>query len=91
MEMMEDKKLYISENCVSEKLDDELIILDLESGLYHSLNEIGSIVWEEIKDKSPSYDNLIKSISQKYVGENISKDSELFIEKLKEKKLIFLK
>ena len=91
MEMMEDKKLYISENCVSEKLDDELIILDLESGLYHSLNEIGSIVWEEIKDKSPSYDNLIKSISKKYVGENISKDSELFIEKLKEKKLIFLK
>tara|TARA_B100001027_G_scaffold125280_1_gene86460 strand:+ start:587 stop:862 length:276 start_codon:yes stop_codon:yes gene_type:complete len=91
MEMMEDKKLYISENCVSEKLDDELIILDLESGLYHSLNEIGSIVWEEIKDKSPCYDNLIKSISQKYVGDNISKDTELFIEKLKEKKLIFLK
>ena len=88
---MQDKKLHISENCVSEKLDDELIVLDLKSGLYHSLNEIGSIIWEEIEDKSPSYDSLMRSISRKYIGENISKDSELFIEKLKEKKLIFLK
>tara|TARA_B100001248_G_C27024754_1_gene293651 strand:+ start:25 stop:291 length:267 start_codon:yes stop_codon:yes gene_type:complete len=88
---MKDKKLHISENCVSEKLDDELIILDLESGLYHSLNEIGSVIWEEIKDKNLSYNDLIKSISQKYIGENISKDSELFLEKLIESKLIFLK
>ena len=88
---MEDKKLHISENCVSEKLGDELIVLDLKSGLYHSLNEIGSIIWEEIEDKSPSYDCLIKSVSQRYIGENISKDSGLFIEELKEKKLIFLK
>ena len=88
---MKHKKLHISENCVSEKLDDELIVLDLKSGLYHSLNEIGSIIWEEIEDKSPSYDSLMRSISRKYIGENISKDSELFIEKLKEKKLIFLK
>ncbi len=88
---MKDKKLHISENCVSEKLDDELIILDLESGLYHSLNEIGSVIWEEIKDKNLSYNDLIKSISQKYIGENISKDSELFLEKLIENKLIFLK
>ena len=88
---MKDKKLHISENCVSEKLDDELIILDLESGLYHSLNEIGSVIWEEIKNKNLSYNDLIKSISQKYIGENISKDSELFLEKLIENKLIFLK
>ena len=91
MVTMEDKKLHISENCVSEKLDDELIILDLESGLYHSLNEIGSNIWEEIKDGNPTYNDLIKSISQKYIGKNISKDSEIFLEKLKEKKLIFLK
>ena len=88
---MDNKKLHISENCVSEKLDDELIILDLESGLYHSLNEIGSVIWEEIKDKNPSFDDLVKSISKKYIGENISKDSDLFLEELKEKKLIFLK
>ena len=88
---MVDNKLHISENCVSEKLDDELIILDLESGLYHSLNEIGSVIWEEIKDKNPSFDDLVKSISKKYIGENISKDSDLFLEELKEKKLIFLK
>ena len=88
---MQDKKLHISENCVSEKLDDELIILDLESGLYHSLNEVGSVIWEEIKDKNLSYDDLVESLSKKYIGENISKDSDLFLEELKEKKLIFLK
>mgnify|MGYP001427929894 FL=1 len=88
---MEDKKLHISENCVSEKLDEELIILDLDSGLYHCLNEIGSVIWEEIKNKNPSYNNLVKSISQKYVGENILEDSDRFLKELKEKKLIFTK
>ena len=88
---MEDKKLRISENCVSEKLDEELIILDLDSGLYHCLNEIGSVIWEEIKNKNPSYNNLVKSISQKYVGENILEDSDRFLKELKEKKLIFTK
>ena len=88
---MENKKLYISENSSSEMLDDELIILDLESGLYHSLNEIGSFIWEEIKNKNPSYDDLKKSISQKYIGENIIEDLNKFLEELKEKKLIFLK
>ena len=88
---MENKKLYISENSSSEMLNDELIILDLESGLYHSLNEIGSFIWEEIKVKNPSYDNLKKSISQKYIGENISEDLDIFLEELKKKKLIFVK
>lgn len=88
---MENKKIYISENSSSEMLDDELIILDLESGLYHSLNEIGSFIWEEIKNKNPSYDDLKKSISRKYIGENIIEDLNKFLEELKEKKLIFLK
>lgn len=87
---MNHKKLQISENCVSERLDDELIILDLKSGLYHSLNEIGSVIWEEIKNKKPSYENLKNSITQKYIGENIVKDFDLFLEELKEKKLISL-
>lgn len=88
---MENKKLYISESSSSEMLDDELIILDLKSGLYHSLNEIGSFIWEEIKDKNPSYDNLKELITQKYIGENISEDLNKFLEELKKKKLIFLK
>ena len=88
---MKDKKLYVSTNCVSEKLDDELFILDLESGLYHSLNETGSDIWKEIKETNPTYDNLKESISQKYIGSNILKDFDLFLEELKEKKLISLK
>ena len=88
---MEKGKLKISKNCVSEELGDELIILDLESGLYHSLNKIGSYIWEEIKDKNPSYDNLKKSISQRYIGENVLKELDLFLEELKEKRLIYLK
>ena len=91
MEIIKSKKLQISENCVSEKLDDELIILDLESGLYHSLNETGYFIWKEINDKTPSYESLKKSISQKYKGENIFEDFDLFLKELKEKRLIFLK
>tara|TARA_B100000989_G_scaffold294345_1_gene273295 strand:+ start:2823 stop:3089 length:267 start_codon:yes stop_codon:yes gene_type:complete len=87
---MKQKKLHISENCISEKLDNELIILDLESGLYHSLNKLGSIIWHEIKDKNPSYQMLKNSMLQKYTGENIVEDFDLFLKELEEKKMIFL-
>ena len=88
---MKNKKLYISENCVSEKLDDELFILDLKSGFYHSLNETGSFIWNEISETNPSYEKLKNLLSQKYIGESILKDFDLFLEELKEKKLISLK
>ena len=60
---MNNKKLQISENCVSEKLDDELIILDLESGLYHSLNEIGYFIWKEIPTSKTLLGALLVIIS----------------------------
>jgi len=88
---MIEKKLYISENCVSEKLENELIILDLGSGLYHSLNETGSIIWQEIENKNPSCEDLKTIISQQFHGKDITNDCDSFVDELTRKKLIFLK
>jgi hypothetical protein len=38
---------------ISEMLDGETIIINLESGNYYSLNATGSILWNNIKDHCP--------------------------------------
>ena len=45
---MDAKKIYISEDCVTEILADELIILHLMTGRYHTLNAFGMEIWNAI-------------------------------------------
>ena len=85
------EKLYISENCVSEKLGDEVIVLDINSGLYHSLNEIGFLIWREIENKNPTDKELIDFLKLTYDDEKVSVDCELFLAELFKKKLIYMK
>ena len=82
-------KIFISNNCVSEKLDPELIVLDLDSGIYHSLNKFGATIWYEIKNKNPTLEELIISFSSKYKSPDVKSDCQAFIAELLEKKLIY--
>jgi hypothetical protein len=38
---------------VSSRIADEVVILDLKSGIYHGLEEVGARVWELIDEPSP--------------------------------------
>ena len=35
---------------IDRNIDGEAIILDLKTGVYYSLNEVGTAVWEKLKD-----------------------------------------
>ena len=83
------EKLFISDRCVFESLDNELIILNLKTGIYHQLNAIGIVIWNEIKESNPSENELIDSLKKRFSDRNIENDVKLFVADLLQRKLIF--
>lgn len=45
------RKLTISENTLSQELHGEIVILNMESESYYSLNPVGSKVWQLLTSK----------------------------------------
>ncbi len=43
--------IYRNPTAISSDLDGESVILDMESGKYHSLDTTGTRVWELLEDK----------------------------------------
>jgi len=88
---MKSKKLCVMKHCLSEDLGEESIILDIESGLYHSLNKTASIIWNEIKEKNPSLEELKKILMKDFNSAEVFLDCNYFVKELLEKRLIELK
>ena len=74
---------------LSATVDNEAVVLGIESGNYFGLNEIGSEIWNRIADPV-SVKALISALSDKYTGdtESIRKDILDFLSTLHEKGLI---
>ena len=84
---MDTKKIYISEDCVTEILDDELIILNLVTGKYHTLNTFGIEIWNAVKAYNPSFDELIDYLCSKFDGEGIVEDTRKFLREMVDRKI----
>ena len=48
------------------QLEDECVLLDLESGLYFSLNSVGSRIWSQLKERPRTLEELLADITQQY-------------------------
>ena len=46
MQLQDDQRVRLRDNVLSRVLDGETVLLDLKSGTYFGLNEIGSEVWD---------------------------------------------
>ena len=88
---MLDSMLVISEDCVAEKLDDELIILNLSTGMYHQLNATGIIIWEQIEKHSPTLNALVTQLQQQFNGADVASDVREFVDELLERNIILKK
>ena len=80
-----DKNLSISINCVSEKLDDELVILNLKTGKYHQLTKTGIFIWDTVLAEQMTLDQLIMKAENQFQGESIRNDIASFVKILIEK------
>ena len=74
---------------VSETIDGEVVMINLESGSYYSTDKIGAEIWSFIEQRTPPVE-ILHSMSQRYVGS--PKDIEIavldFMKQLQEEKLI---
>lgn len=79
-------KININKSVISKSIDKIEMILNVETGIYHELNESGSYVWSIIKNNNFTKDELTEKISSIYKDDVI--DINDFIDDLKESKLI---
>lgn len=82
---MGNKNLSISVNCVSEKLDDELVILNLNTGKYHQLTKTGIFIWDTVLAEQITLEQLIIKAENQFQGESIRNDIFAFVKTLLEK------
>jgi len=69
-----------------ENIGDEAVILNMESGCYYSLNELGRFIWENM-DGSMTLNNILQKVLEEYeVGADEAKEdlSKIVEELLKE-------
>jgi len=85
------KKITIPTTVFAQEVDDEMIIMDVESENYFGLDAIGTQMWQILVEDS-SLANLKKMILKMYnVKEDVlEQDIEIFISKLLKNKLITL-
>ena len=83
------KKYAKNPNTVASKLDDELVMIDIDLGKYFSMNSIASSIWEYIdtpKTKEEICDELLNEYA---VGRaTCTQEVTLFLEELIQMKLV---
>lgn len=77
--------MRISENAIARMIDDEMVILDMESGDYFALNETGVRMWNAIT-AGESIDAAVAAITKEFSGateSEIEADLEALVAELR--------
>lgn len=74
---------------LSSEMNDELVMMNLESNNYFGLNKVGKYIWEFLEEEQ-TLDNLCEKLTSKYdvSFEQCKSDITPFINKLKELNII---
>tara|TARA_Y100001968_G_scaffold276989_1_gene271574 strand:+ start:2269 stop:2523 length:255 start_codon:yes stop_codon:yes gene_type:complete len=77
--------IRIRENIILEKLDDQIVILNIDDGIFYELNTVGTAILEEIK-KNRDYKDLLDSIVNNFgiQRSEAKKDLDDFLSNLEE-------
>jgi hypothetical protein len=78
-----------SPDVVFRDLDGEAVILDLASGTYFGLNEVGTLVWRLI-DEGRNASEIVDAVATEYDADRatIAQDVDRLIEDLRARRLI---
>jgi hypothetical protein len=91
--MMLNKQYSInSDKVVWRNIDGEAVILNLDSGYYYSLNEVGTLIWQLLSEKKDTI-RIIEAVRKEYSAteSKIKKDLDSLIKDLTKEKLIICK
>jgi len=81
---------YCVEGVLESKIDEEIIIMNLQDGFYYGLDEIASRVWELLKERSLSLENLCSILQDEFDVDNetCQRETLIFLQSLKEQGLV---
>lgn len=91
MEINVEQYICRAEGKIFTELDGETVILDMESGVYMGLDEVGTCIWQNIEHKI-SVEKLVERLLGEYDVEQevCLADLKLFLSDMVENKLIHL-
>ena len=74
---------------ISQVIDDEAIIVNIETGVYYSLREPGATAWR-LMEQGVTVESIIKELTQKYNGSltDITSGVQLLLDELESENLI---
>lgn len=74
---------------VFSRIDDEVVMMSIETGEYYGLNPVASRIWE-LLEKPHTFDRLLGLLMQEFnVGESACReDVQIFLEQMIQKRLI---
>jgi hypothetical protein len=78
-----------SKQVVQSKIDDEVVMMDIQSGFYFGLNSVASIIWELLKD-GKTVDELADYLITEYdvSREQCLEETDILIKKMLDLKVI---
>ncbi len=78
-----------SDSAMARRVDDELVILDVSSGRYFGLNDVGAFIWEQLEHDCSS-DDLVDAVVAEYSIDprQASTDANKLIEQLVDRGLV---
>lgn len=83
------KPVKVRDDVVSRVLDGEAVLLDLASGSYFGLNEVGTVVWEELRTHGQIRKAIDKVLEEFDVDrETAERDVAELVQELLDKKLL---
>jgi len=83
------QKITFAQTIFAQEVDDEMVLLDMESENYFGLDEVGTAIWHAIQE----YDNLqevLSALLEQYdvEAEVLEKDLSDFVENLQKSGLV---
>ncbi len=89
MGLVDSQRIRIRDDVLSRVLEGEAVLLDLKSGTYFGLNEVGSEVWEIIRSGADIGQIRAKLLEQFDVDRHtVDRDLETLIAQLEERGLV---
>ena len=79
----------IAEHVAWRRVGDDVVILDLETSVYYTLNDTGTTIWERLAQGAP-LDRVIETVATDYEEgvARVTKDANALLKTLRAKKLL---
>lgn len=92
MELSGSTIITVSKDYVYCNVDDEMVLLGMEDGIYYGLNPVGAFIWEQIKEPK-NISEVRDAILEEYDVEKDECEHDLFelLQELVEKGMVIVK